>query len=84
MATDLLCYNSSNMTDDKTPIERTAARLRKARLAKGLTQLEVALKSGISETYYAQVERAEKNPSASIFLKIIDVLDITSEDIPRK
>ena len=72
------------MTDDKASIERTAARLRRARNATQLTQAEIAKKVGISETYYAQIERAEKNPSASIFLKIIDALGITSADIPRK
>ncbi len=72
------------MTDDKESIERTAGRLRRARGSKQLTQAEVAKIVGISETYYAQIERAKKNPSTSIFLKIIDVLGITSADIPRK
>ena len=44
------------MTDDRILIERTANRLRKARQDKGLTQVEVAKKAGISENHYAQIE----------------------------
>jgi XRE family transcriptional regulator, regulator of sulfur utilization len=72
------------MTDDKASIERTAARLRKARQAQGLTQVAVAKKAGISETHYAQVERGEKNPTISIFLSIIEALDVASVDVLGK
>ena len=69
------------MTDDKASIERTAARLRKARQAKGMTQAEVAQKAGISENHYAQVERAEKNPTVSTFKSIIKAVGVSSADI---
>lgn len=69
------------MTDDKASIERTAARLRKARLAKGLTQAEVAKKAGISENHYAQIERAEKNPTVSTFKGIIKAIGVPSSEI---
>lgn len=69
------------MTDDKASIERTAARLRKARLAKKLTQVEVAKKAGISENHYAQIERGEKNPSLSTFTNIIKAIGVSSTEI---
>jgi len=69
------------MTDDKASIERTAARLRKARQAKGMTQAEVAKKAGISENHYAQVERAEKNPTVSTFKGILKAIGISSAEI---
>jgi transcriptional regulator with XRE-family HTH domain len=69
------------MTDDKASIERTAAKLRKARQAKSMTQAEVAKKAGISENHYAQVERAEKNPTVSTFKNIIDAMGVSSADI---
>lgn len=72
------------MTDDKASIERTAARLRKARLASGLTQAEVAKKAGISENHYAQIERAEKNPTVSTFKSIIKALGVSSSEILDK
>jgi len=69
------------MTDDKASIERTAARLRKARLAKQLTQVEVAKKAGISENHYAQIERGEKNPTLSTFSNIIKAIGVSSTEI---
>jgi len=72
------------MTDDKTSIERNASRIRKARLAKSLTQADVAKKAGISENHYAQIERAEKNPSVTTFESIISALGVSSKDILGK
>jgi transcriptional regulator with XRE-family HTH domain len=72
------------MTDDKASIERTAAKLRKARLAKNLTQVEVAKKAGISENHYAQIERGEKNPTVSTFQGIIDAIGVSSTEILGK
>lgn len=72
------------MTDDKASIERTAARLRKARQAKKLTQVEVAKKAGISENHYAQIERAEKNPTLSTFTNILNAIGVSSAEILDK
>lgn len=72
------------MTDDKTSIARNASRLRKARLAKGLTQADVAKKAGISENHYAQIERGEKNPSITTFENIIDAIGVSSKEILGK
>lgn len=72
------------MTDDKASIKRTATKLRKARRDAGLTQAEVAKRAGISETYYAQIERAEKNPTTSIFVKIVRVIGVSADDILDK
>ena len=69
------------MTNDKVLIERTAARLRKARQAKNLTQAQVAQKAGISENHYAQIERGEKNPSTSTLINILDAIDVSSPEI---
>lgn len=70
------------MIDDKASIERTAARLRKARQTKGLTQAEVAKKAGISENHYARIERGEKNPITSTFKNIIEAaMGVSSQEI---
>lgn len=69
------------MAEENALIERIASRLRKARHAKQRTQAELAQKAGISETYYAQIERAKKNPSITVFLGIIEALGVSSKDI---
>ncbi len=72
------------MSDDKESIKRTAKRLRKARRDKHLTQVEVADRAGISETYYVQIEGAKKNPTTSVFKKIIKAIGVSSEEILGK
>lgn len=72
------------MTDDKEAIKKTAKRLKAARKASQLTQAEVAKRAGISETYYAQVERAQKNPTTTVFTKIINAIGVTSAEILDK
>jgi transcriptional regulator with XRE-family HTH domain len=69
------------MIDDKILIERTATRLRAARQSKQLTQAEVAKRAGISENHYAQIERAEKNPSSSNLINIIRAIGVSSAEI---
>jgi len=55
--------------------------LRKARESSGLTQAEVAEKSGITTNYYAMVERGEKNITYGKMQRILKVLNIKSLDI---
>ena len=54
--------------------------LRKARLSAGLTQAELANRTDITVTYYAMVERGEKNISYEKMQRILKVLDIKSLD----
>lgn len=56
-------------------------KLKKARLSKKLTQLEVAEKSGVSVNYYARIERDEVNPSIEIFESILKVIGVKSSEI---
>lgn len=72
------------MSDNKASIERIGKRLRAARRARHLTQAEVAKKAGINESHYAQIERGEKNPSATYLLKVIEVIGVESKDILGK
>lgn len=48
--------------------------LKQMRLAKGLTQVEVANMSGISRSYYADVERGTANAGGSTAKSIADAL----------
>ena len=72
------------MPDDKTSIERTADRLRKARKASRLTQARVAEKAKISENHYAQIERGEKNPTVSTFKSIVKAIGVSASEILDK
>lgn len=52
--------------------------LRKARESAGLTQAELAKRVDITATYYAMVERGEKNISYEKMQRILKVLGIKS------
>lgn len=54
----------------------------KARLQKGLTQIEVAKKAGVHPNTYAKIERGEQNPTFPTIKKVAKVLDINLADIP--
>jgi len=55
--------------------------LKRARSAKGWTQVVLAKKAGINSNYYAKIERAEISPSYETFEKIFKALGVKSKDI---
>lgn len=67
------------MTDKTT--KEISKKLKQARLAKGLTQFELADKAGIHSNTYAKIERAERYPSIDTLEKLVKVLGIKSSDI---
>ena len=58
-------------------------KLREARKQKGFTQQMLAEAVDVSEMYISQIERGMKMPSLNIFIKIITVLDISSDFVLR-
>ena len=56
-------------------------RLRELRLAKGLSQEELAFKVGVHRTYLGSVERGERNPALKNIASIARALDITLREL---
>jgi len=56
-------------------------KLREAREKKKLTQVEVANKADITDSYYARIERGEENPSLEVLQRISKALNIKSSEI---
>jgi transcriptional regulator with XRE-family HTH domain len=67
------------MTDKA--LKRIGEKLQAARKLKGLTQEQVADKVGLSRTYYAQIERGERNPSTTVITAIISAIGVDITDI---
>jgi len=65
---------------DKT-LKRISNKLLAARKLKGLTQEQVANKVGITRSYYAQIERGERNPATTVMLAIIAAIGVDITDI---
>jgi len=51
-------------------------RIRELRLRTGLSQEKFAAKAGLDRTYYAGIERGERNPSVKQLAKIAGALDL--------
>ncbi len=60
---------------------RIGSRLKKARVAKHLTQEQFAELVGLSVGYIGMIERGTRMPSFATFLDIIEVLEVTADDI---
>ena len=72
-------YMSSYFT---AKVKREIGRkLSKRRKELGLTQVEVAVDSGINSSYYSKIERGEVNTSLEILYKLIKSLKLKSSDI---
>ena len=52
-------------------------RVRELRLAKGLSQEELAFRAGVHRTYLGGIERGERNPSLKNIAAIAKALDVS-------
>ncbi|HUD45065.1 MAG TPA: helix-turn-helix transcriptional regulator [Patescibacteria group bacterium] len=56
-------------------------KLKEAREKAGLTQVEVASKTDMTDNYYAMIERGEVNPSFDKLRKLFKLLNIKLSEI---
>ena len=56
-------------------------RIRDARKKAGLTQLQLADRIFVSESYIALIESNKRNPSTAVLSKIAEVLNLTTDHI---
>ena len=74
------CYNGYK----KPMSSKSAAKLVKdARIAKGLTQTELAEKTGVHSNTIAKIEQGIQQPSYPTIKKLSKVLDININDFPE-
>lgn len=59
------------------------SRICKARKDKKLTQEALAEKADISLTYMGEIERGEKYPSMKVFIRLVEVLDVSADSLMR-
>ena len=62
-------------------LRRIGSRLKKARVAKHLTQEQFAELVGLSAGYIGMIERGIREPSLPTFLDMISVLEVTADEI---
>ena len=66
-----------------TPEERFAANLRRQRLAKGLSQEQLAEKTGVHPSEVSRLERAARDPRLSTIVKVARGLGVSAERLVR-
>ena len=63
-------------------VRRFGKMLREFREAKGLTQVEVAKKAGVTQPYIAKLESGDKkNPSLAILKRLAKALGVPVEEL---
>lgn len=61
--------------------KKIGKKLREIRLARNLTQAELAELADLNSNYYAKIERGEVKPAPEAYEKIAKALEVTAADI---
>lgn len=72
----MLFYDTYCRYMKQTELEELGKVIKSKRELKGLTQIELAMKSGVDRNYIGMLERGERNPSYLSLLKISKGLGI--------
>jgi transcriptional regulator with XRE-family HTH domain len=64
-------------------IDNFGRRVRELRLARGLSQEELAFKAGVHRTYLGSIERGERNPALKNIVAIAAALDVSLAELFR-
>ena len=55
--------------------------LKKIRIKKDITQVEIAKKLGVNRSFVSNIENGKTNPTLSTITKLADVLDIPTDKL---
>lgn len=69
------------MIDVDRSVASIIERMKAIRESKGLSQLELSLSSGVSQTAISQMETGKKSPTLATFLKLCDALEVSPDSI---
>jgi len=61
-------------------LRHVIGKIRAIRRDKGISQMELSLRSNLSQSFIANVEKGKKQPSVSTLLRIADALDVNPQD----
>jgi transcriptional regulator with XRE-family HTH domain len=58
--------------------------LRKARIAAGLTQEQLAAKANVSREYVNYVERGKSDPTVTMFIRLCKAMKLNAPDVLKR
>lgn len=64
-----------------TQMKNIAIKLKEARKTAGLTQLELSMRSGVSQNMITYIEQGKRGPALKTILKLCEALDISLADL---
>jgi len=64
--------------------EEIAARLKQARIIKGMSQADLASKAGITLSLVSDIERCKSKMRLETFLRVVQALDVSADSIVRR
>jgi transcriptional regulator with XRE-family HTH domain len=62
-------------------VERFGANVRKARLARGWTQEDLAEKTGLASVQVSRIERGKREVRLTTFIRLVRALDIEASEL---
>ncbi len=74
-------YQAARSEDEDKFLLLFAKNLKDCRLAKGISQEELALTAGFSRSYYTEIETGKRNPSLLNLVKILKVLEVDANTL---
>ncbi len=67
----------------KDELKKIGKNIKRIRVKKGLTQLDLAAECGMEESNIGRIENGNTNPTAKTFLKIAKALNVTLSELVR-
>lgn len=75
------CVTVMHMSSEEKRLEIFGKRLRQLRLAKDLSQEDLAFRAGLHRTYVSSVERGERNVSLINIYKLAEALEVSVTEL---
>jgi len=61
-------------------LQHVVKKIKSIRVTKGISQMELSLRSNLSQSFIANIERGKKQPSVLTLIRIADALEVTPQD----
>jgi transcriptional regulator with XRE-family HTH domain len=66
--------------DIKERLQFVIDKIKSIRIKKGISQMELSLRSNLSQSFIANIEKGKKQPSVITLIRIADALEVNPQD----
>jgi transcriptional regulator with XRE-family HTH domain len=61
-------------------LQYVLSQIKRIRVQKGVSQMELSMRSNLSQSFLANLEKGKKQPSALTLIRIADALEVSAQD----